>query len=648
MICNQCGNEVPDTVKFCNKCGNKIVPEVSEETVIDSPEQDTKEGNTGEYISTPVTSTDREEVIVESDNDDNFVGLAEEAFASPEPVSVSEQTVASPVVEEKSKKEKKPKKEKKAKKDKDLGEEKKFDSKIKLVVIAVIAIACLGLIVFGLVNLVASVGSSANIDVDDLHLAITGQDGLYVYEKDQDESDRVAKLNQQYVSVQYMDEDTFYFMDGDELKVYDAGEVDEVEDDMFDFIVSSTYQTVLGFDTDETLYILIDDEFEEVAEEVILSGSVHFIGKDQFVFSYADDEDVVVAMYKKGEVEDIYTLDDVADGPVLHADKKSIYVFSNNYDEDSEVIKLDYKGNDDVVLKDIFGYEYGDENGFVYTSDDDELGYFTYTHDEGIIMVDGEIYPMNYADYLRDYFCSVYVGDDAYYYYDSYMDDVEKLAKKGDSDEIIFGAASNVAVLFDYMDGEAVVFEVGEGEIVEYDVEFDDIFDLTVPTNNEDPVILLIDEDYDGYLYNYETEEAELFGEEVESASYNSGKVIFVNDDEELMYYDGKETEELMDDTYSATFVNDGQYYMALDLDNTLYVGKAGKEPEKVLKDYDAYAFFGSELLYLLDIDGELYAYDFKSDELLELDVEVDMVFDINLPWSQIDRLKVEHFHNNF
>lgn len=647
MFCNQCGNEVPDLVKFCNKCGNLMTPEVNEETVIESPKVEDQESNIGEYVATPVTSEDSveagevEEVIepkevpeaTDEPSEEAFQGLAEEAFASPEPISVSEEISATPVVEDKPKKEKK---------------QKASKNSLKLISIAVVGVVCVGLIVFGLINLIGSMGSSGTIKLDDLHLAITGYDGLYVYKNGDDESDRIEKLNQQFVAVQYMDEDTFYFMDTDELKVYDAGEVDEIEDDIFDFTISSTYQTVLAYDTDDTLYILIEDEFEEVAEDVILSGNVHFIAKDQFVFSYRDDEDIIVALYKKGEVEEVYTLDDMADGPVLHADKKSIYVFANSYDEDSEVLKLDFKGNDDVVLKDIFAYEYGDKNGFVYSNDQDEMGYFTYTHDEGIIMVEDEMYPMSYSDYFRDYFCSIYVGEDAYYYYDSYMDDTEKLAKRGSSDELIFGPAHKVAVIYDYLDGDGVVYEVGEGEMTEYDIEVDDIVEVIVPTNTDDSVILVIDEDLDGYIYNYETEEAELFGEEVYSASYKAGKVIYVNDDEELMYFDGKEPEELTDDIDSATFVNDGKYYMALDLDNTLYIGKTGKEAEKVLKDYEAYAFFGSSLLYLIDEDGELYAYEFKSGDLFELDVEVDMVFDISLPWGQMDRTLIEHYYNNF
>lgn len=512
---------------------------------------------------------------------------------------------------------------------------KQVVEKARRTLMVVGGIVGLVLIIVLIVNIVGLIkGPSYN--VDKIHTVFIEGDDLMVMSPTMDEPEKIgSNMSVMDANVIYEDEDTFYFIDSATLMLYDKGEMTELAQEVRYAAKVDDSEQLLLWQKDSLLVLYDDGVITELSDEVYEYDFAVYKKKITFVTQNKDNESMVT-LYDGKTVESILDLKDDQIAEVLSADRKGAIVWIRDPGQD-EIVKVSYKGKEETLVDDIETVRGIKETGFNYFTTDQEYSYFSYDLEESIKLGDDNEFIGDYANIMDDTYRAALLGDTAVYYYDERYDKPEKLLKHEGLIYIDYNYGYEWVSILDESAGEGYIFDVSGKEIVEYEIDNDELIKVITKPFAESTIVLLVDEELDGYIYDFEKESSQKFGKEVEEAVYLGGDVLYLNDDEELVYFDGEDQDELMDDVASFSMLYNDDYFMVIDEDSALHVGKVGKKADEVLEDYVSMVNYGGRYLYLIDDNSEVFLYDIKKDKLTELDMDLSQYINVNIPYELID-----------
>lgn len=577
MICNKCGQECTDDVKFCTNCG----AELTEAEV-------------------------KEEVAVEE-------AVAEETVTAEE--AVAEETVEAEVQEEEAEPATEPVKKVAEPKEK---KESSFDFGALLKNKIVWAAAAVVVIILLLVLLVKGCsGSESYVALSDKAVVEvrTEEDQVCVYlingDKIEtgDEEASYIRYSQDMSTICYENED-------EELIVVKNGKVTKNGiEEAADYMIS-TYGDTLLYYTDYEWVSYYDAYYDYYDEQCVGTLHLYDIKKDK---DYEIADEVVeesAVLSPNGEtvafVADFEATDDFkgyysikGKDPVEVGKEKCVFAIADKaayiYYTDDDRIYAQKKGKDEVKLAgDVYGVEAmmnADHTEMLFFNDGKT--YVTVKAGEKKKVSNDELYDIllntkaiqgdNWFEISRNEIEVCYSGVDTFknklfycYDYDSYDGKIVYVNNKYESDTV----ASDVDDYAVAEDGESLVYVDSKGDILK----------VTSFAKGGKETVLAEDAEA-SYIY----------------AGGDLKYVYFVNYDDELCYVKGKKTKKIADDVTEIAVSADGKYcYYEVDDEELCYSKNAGKGKKLVSVDdggMDISAEYGLVLLEIWNEDDEESVY---------------------------------------
>jgi hypothetical protein len=625
MNCQNCGFDLPNDAMFCGNCGAKIEPRNNENEVgnIQSDQPIHEEATVGqdEAINLP----DEVAKVQEGNN-------SQEVPPSPE-ISQEEVPIPNKPVE--------------TQEFNTMKNEPNKKSKLPVIIVgALVGVLCVAIIVLLITSLGGS-SSNAGSMIDSEKAPAFYNDGgdLYVlYPGDTEGEKLIEDIDRDYWNLVVVDEDTFYYIEDDELYFKEGNkEPEKIYDDAHGMKVSQSGDKVAFCNDDNELLLYNGKEVLEICDEDDCNAYVVFSDNEKiFAFTYEDEDkhgyDVAIPCIWDGEeyTKLDFEEDDYEFSYFLGISKDYVYYVAFDLEKYNNILFRAALGGDaEEIADEVSDSDYFNNDTLAYIQDGD---LYYYDGEDGK-KIEKNIVGMDRMSSDDDVLL-LFDYDQTNYIWKPGLEDALEIK---DSDENID---------YDFTEGgETYIFSTEDELIV---VEFNgkklsdpDVYDIKdiqwVSLHEDNKTALLYDDDNTLYTYKIGDDDATEILDDVVNQFAGWGNYYFplykigdnnnlvtVNEDDDVYYYTGKEAEKVGEDyADSLVMLPDGKSYGYLDDKYDFYFGQNGHEVENIEDDIDYMYVMGTKYIYLINEDDEVLLYKAGDDEAEKTDIEVDEWYSI-------------------
>lgn len=466
------------------------------------------------------------------------------------------------------------------------------------------------------------------VDINEMHVVFqTNGYGLGAYVPEDNHLNELDYNSEYVYQVNYVDSETFFYIKDNDLMLYESGTSSLFYEDVNHFFIDQNSKQMVVYSSYEGLFKLVGRKLISIDEEATSFQGGGFLSNGDYVYLKVQDNQQKVVCYNGQKTRALYT--ELEEGVTFILSVTESYVYLGRYETRGSysISTLTYDGRHETIAIGIYSPRFFSADGIEYYNKFNELCFLEFESQNVVVFTEAieDDFPYDYNLMGYKQYNRLYETNNAYKYYNTYMDRPYALSLKTEYTRMISNSNNKLIAIIDQETGDTNLFRIDKDSIETYEIPVE-VSNVFISDNREGPRIVLVDKKGLGHIYNYVTGEIEPLALDVTDAHIisSSGHVLYKDVHNNLFYEDGSTSTLLADKVDTFTSFNNDTNYMMTDENDYFYIGEMGQEPVMVLQQMKHFAFFGSSYIYLTDKSNQLYVYNIEGKILEDLEVKVN------------------------